>query len=363
MSFTLCASMHATRASASSSSAPARSFRARAARAERNAAHVSTSSKASSRASCPSLRAPRPAARRRAAIALRAAKDDAPKNEDDTKKEPEPEPSAASSSEDAEKLPTPEDDVAPALEGDWRDFRAKLVNSESAGSDAPGASADEAARVEAASGENIKLLSTQNPELASETPWAHVIGAPEKGCLLLASEEEFKLGQQYFHQAVILVLEHHEKGSMGVILNRPTQYNMGYVGGDDSSPFANNQLYFGGDVCDGTVSFLHGSSEVAGGSEVLPGVYLGGYDSACELVKDGTLKPTDFKFFARYCGWAPGQLESECERGVWYPVACSRQLALKQVIQLPKPLWREVMELCGGELRQTSKRSYGEEET
>jgi putative transcriptional regulator len=48
---------------------------------------------------------------------------------------------------------------------------------------------------------------------------------------------------------------------------------------------------------------------------------------------------------------------------VWYPVACSRQLALKQVIQLPKPLWREVMELCGGELRQTSKRSYGEEET
>ena len=80
-------------------------------------------------------------------------------------------------------------------------------------------------------------------------------------------------------------------------------------------------------------------------------------------MKDGTLKPTDFKFFARYCGWAPGQLESECERGVWYPVACSRQLALKQVIQLPKPLWREVMELCGGELRQTSKRSYGEEET
>lgn len=63
-------------------------------------------------------------------------------------------------------------------------------------------------------------------------PWAHPIGAPEKGCLLLAAEEEFKLGQQYFHQAVILVLEHHDKGSMGVILNRPTQYNMGYISGD-----------------------------------------------------------------------------------------------------------------------------------
>ena len=55
---------------------------------------------------------------------------------------------------------------------------------------------------------------------------------------MLASDDEFKLGQQYFHQSVILILEHHDKGSMGVILNRPTQYNMGYVSGDASGPFA-----------------------------------------------------------------------------------------------------------------------------
>ena len=72
---------------------------------------------------------------------------------------------------------------------------------------------------------------------------------------------------------------------MGVILNRPTQYNMGYVSGQSDGPFAENALYFGGDVGDGTVSFLHGSDKVQGSAEVLPGVYLGGYDSACELVK------------------------------------------------------------------------------
>ena len=55
---------------------------------------------------------------------------------------------------------------------------------------------------------------------------------------MLASDDEFKLGQQYFHQSVILILAHHDKGSMGVILNRPTQYNMGYVSGDASGPFA-----------------------------------------------------------------------------------------------------------------------------
>ena len=60
----------------------------------------------------------------------------------------------------------------------------------------------------------------------------------------------------------------------------------------------------------------------------------------------------------RYCGWGPGQLESECERGVWYPVSAAKELSLKQVIQLPKPLWREVSELCGGELADMAVRAY-----
>ena len=39
-----------------------------------------------------------------------------------------------------------------------------------------------------------------------------------------------------------------------------------------------------------------------------------------------------------------------------------KQLALKQVIQLPKPLWREILELCGGELKSAAARAYGEED-
>ena len=253
-------------------------------------------------------------------------------------------------------LSSAEDDVAPALEGDWRDFRARLVSMES-GADS---SADEDSAVEEASGPNLELLREQNPALAAEKPWAHVIGAPERGCLLVARGDNFVAGQQYFHQAVILMLEHNEKGSMGVILNRPTQYSMGYVSGDESGPFSENALYFGGDVGDGTVSFLHGSSSVTGSVEVSNGVFLGGYESACELVKAGEVEANDCKFFARYCGWGPGQLRSECERGVWYPVACSKQIALKQVIQLPKPLWREVSELVGGDVGYESRKAYGE---
>lgn len=45
---------------------------------------------------------------------------------------------------------------------------------------------------------------------------------------------------------------------------------------------------------------------------------------------------------------------------VWITAACAPELVLKQVIQLPKPLWREVLELMGGEYAIMSKQQYGE---
>jgi putative transcriptional regulator len=55
------------------------------------------------------------------------------------------------------------DDVAPALEVDWREFRAKLISQEVG---APGAAADDAA-ADAASAANLDLLKAQNPRLAA----------------------------------------------------------------------------------------------------------------------------------------------------------------------------------------------------
>ena len=296
--------------------------------------------------------------------------------------------------------------MAPALDGDWREFRAKLVAShatelpdeqidveqlqkmqggqsakhrkekdktttttsgygiiDDAIDNAKIESLEERERREREATEaNLELLKTQNPELAKDKAWAHVIAKPEKGSLIVAATDDFVTSQQYFNQCVILLLEHSKDGSMGVILNRPTMYKMADVVNDANGPFGENALYFGGDVGDGTVSFLHGSPDVADAEEVSPGVFIGGFNDAGRLVKEGKKDPREFKFFARYCGWAPGQLEEECDDGVWYPVACSRQIALKPVIALPKPLWREVLELCGGELALKAKRAYAAED-
>eukprot|EP00959_Pyramimonas_sp_CCMP1952_P338155 7081570-Pyramimonas_sp.AAC.1 len=78
-------------------------------------------------------------------------------------------------------------------------------------------------------------------------------------------------------------------------------------------------------------------------------------ESAKALVEAGEAKPEEFKFFARYAGWGPGQLQSEVERDVWYVAASAKELVLKPVIKLPKPLWREILELMGGEYADTAR--------
>ena len=51
------------------------------------------------------------------------------------------------------------------------------------------------------------------------------------------------------------------------------------------------------------------------------------------------------------CDW---NKDCKCD-GAWRPGAGARPVALKQCLGLPKPLWHEVLELCGGECRELSR--------
>ena len=65
------------------------------------------------------------------------------------------------------------------------------------------------------------------------------------------------------------------------------------------------------------------------------------------------------RFFAGMQMWGPGELEREVAAGAWYAASASRPVVLKQCLSLPVPLWRECMELMGGEYAGISKRTYG----
>lgn len=96
---------------------------------------------------------------------------------------------------------------------------------------------------------------------------------------------------------------------------------------------------------------IHGFDDLPGAQELAPGtrIYKGGQRAAIDGVLAGRFSPLDFRWFLgrhRRLSTAAGE---------WLAVACARPIALKQCLGLPKPLWHEVMELCGGESATVSR--------
>lgn len=66
-------------------------------------------------------------------------------------------------------------------------------------------------------------------------------------------------------------------------------------------------------------------------------VSIGGdVDAADRLVASGKAKSEDFRFFLHLCGWAPGQLQREIDRGIWFAAASSANVRLATAI-MPGP--------------------------
>lgn len=118
-------------------------------------------------------------------------------------------------------------------------------------------------------------------------------------------------------------------------------------------------LYVGGrDNQNAPVMLLHGY-DLPGAKEIAPGtgIYSGGIRAAVDAVLAKERSPLDFRWFV-------GDLQGpSVEDHEWTSIACARSLALKQCLRLPKPLWHEVMQLCGGDLKTFSDISLQKRKT
>lgn len=199
--------------------------------------------------------------------------------------------------------------------GDWRAFRAQLIQEESRGGGSGLASPEQPSvrdtewyseqngLTSRVATNNLELLKEQNPKLAGEEAWAHECPKPEKGGLVVAAGEVGAMNDVRFWQTVIFMVKHDEGGSWGLVLNRPTQYTMKDVVSfsEVADLFGDAVLYNGGPVNQQIVHVLHGH-RLEGANEVIPGVFLGGLQSATEAVKRGEIKASELRFFAGYAG-------------------------------------------------------------
>jgi putative transcriptional regulator len=171
------------------------------------------------------------------------------------------------------------------------------------------------------------------------------------GRLLVATP---KLADPNFDRAVVLLLDHDEEGSLGVVLNRPTPVGVGDVL-EPWAPLAGAPpvIFQGGPVSlDSALGLAVVPGEPAeGGDEALLGwrrvhgaIGLVDLEAPPELL---AAELGSLRIFAGYSGWGPGQLEKELVDGAWYVVDSE-----PGDVSSPDPdkLWRSVLRRQRSEL-------------
>ena len=171
---------------------------------------------------------------------------------------------------------------------------------------------------------------------------------PLGGRLLVAAP---KLDEPTFARTVVLLLDHDEDGTLGLVLNRPSRVPVGHLlPAWDGRCTGSDVIFTGGPVAD----------DSALGLGLLPGPYDGDEPEGFRRVAgpfglvDLDLDPDEIlgdldalRVFAGYAGWSPGQLEDELAEGAWYVV----DVAPGDVFgDDTETLWQRVLRRQPGEL-------------
>jgi putative transcriptional regulator len=161
------------------------------------------------------------------------------------------------------------------------------------------------------------------------------------------------LGDPNFRRTVILIVEDEpEEGTLGVVLNRPTEVQVGQVLESWTDLVTGPSVVFkGGPVSPNSalaLALARGEEEPLGwrsldGSSLMSRIGLVDLEAPPELLAGGI---TSLRVFAGYAGWGPGQLQAEIEEGAWYVLPGEPADAF---LAEPEQLWPAVLRRQGGD--------------
>jgi putative transcriptional regulator len=154
------------------------------------------------------------------------------------------------------------------------------------------------------------------PLAVQDTPRTPFDGKPAAGRLLVADRN---LQNPYFRRSVILLIDHGDQGTIGVIINRPTALSLSSLSEKFLRAGDADILYYGGPVQPMSFSMLAATDQADdGGRPVLKDVFhvFGAHRIMAFIAR---LNPLDtVRIYSGYAGWAPGQLDHEIGLGGWH---------------------------------------------
>lgn len=167
--------------------------------------------------------------------------------------------------------------------------------------------------------------------------------SPMAGRLLIAEPFMFDM---YFRRTVVLLIDHSEEGSFGVVLNKPTFIKIKDV--VDSFPDVDYPLYSGGPVDINNVYFLHRLSKIiSDGSPVKDDVSWGGdKKEIIQILESNFFDDSQLRVFMGYSSWEPGQLDTELKQKAWVVADFNPEIVFNTE---PTKLWSTIVESMGTE--------------
>ncbi len=161
-----------------------------------------------------------------------------------------------------------------------------------------------------------------------------IAAQPAAGKFLVAARG---LSDPNFEHSVVLLVQHGEAGSLGLVVNRPTGVPLSRIfAGEPLLERQEGILFAGGPVGAGRFLLLLRARRPPEESQrVFADVYLGWSPGALRDARG----VTDWRVYSGYAGWAPGQLDAEIARGDWRLLPAEAPLVFEQ---RPERVWEEL---------------------
>jgi len=139
-----------------------------------------------------------------------------------------------------------------------------------------------------------------------------------------------------FFRTVILMVQHDENGSLGLVLNRPLSVTIKDVCRDalEQDCEIEGVMYQGG-PCPGPLMAVH-TFDTAAQTLVADGLHFTTEKDRLELLLHEPAATA--RFFVNYSGWTAGQLEAELEEGSWLTLPAT----IEQVFSSTDQLWTKL---------------------
>jgi len=163
--------------------------------------------------------------------------------------------------------------------------------------------------------------------------------------LLLAMPQ---LDDPNFTHAVVLMVQHNEQGSFGLVVNRPSEMAvldvmepLGMAWRGDPGQV----LFVGGPVAPESGWLLHEPTAGVQGEgtvDVTEGIALSTAPEHFRALAERP--PRRLRFLAGYAGWGEHQLESELAQGAWLTAAVTPELIFDTP---PERMWEEALRSLG----------------